>query len=171
LVEARLFYTVAIHIFCSCGHTVKQGKVNRRRRCRKMCLHSCILFFWPCIFVDRIYYCFLFWSNGPIFAQVNEPNAYYIVTNSKHQHVLYADLIHLLFALFTCTMFVQKPSRAAAICLGYFVPSACPCFGQISLLVRHGGLCTTDCLGLMALGVITWWSRVLDIVILFRLWH
>ena len=59
LVEARLFYTVAIHIFCShaeCGHTVKQGKVNRRRRCRKMCLHSCILFFfWPCIFVDRIY--------------------------------------------------------------------------------------------------------------------
>ena len=47
LVEARLFYTVAIHIFCShaeCGHTVKQGKVNRRRRCRKMCLHSCILF-------------------------------------------------------------------------------------------------------------------------------
>ena len=25
------------------------------------------------------------------------------VTNSKHQHVLYADLIHLLFALFICS--------------------------------------------------------------------
>jgi len=31
LVEARLFYTVAIHIFCShaeCGHTVKQQNVS-----------------------------------------------------------------------------------------------------------------------------------------------
>jgi hypothetical protein len=34
-------------------------------------------FFWPCIFVDRIYYCFLFWSNGPIFAQVNGPNVWW----------------------------------------------------------------------------------------------
>jgi len=164
LVEARLFYTVAIHIFCShaeCGHTVKQQNVSVHMENVPALLYS---FFFLAMYICRphiyiIVSCFEVmdqYLHKSMDRMCGEEISCGTVTNSKHQHVLYADLIHLLFALFTCTMFVQKPSRAAAICLGYFVPSACPCFGQISLLVRHGGLCTTDCLGLMALGVITW---------------
>ena len=134
----------------------------------KMCLHSCILFLAMYICRPHIYIivsCF----------EVMDQYLHKSMNRMCGEEISCGTILWwrnlLWYYICTCTMLVQKPSRAAAICLGYFVPSACPCFGQISLLARHGGLCTTDCLGLMALGVITWWSRVLDIVILFRLWH
>ena len=137
LVEARLFYTVAIHIFCShaeCGHTVKQQNVSVHMENVPALLYSFFLAMYICrphIYI--IVSCFEVmdqYLHKSMNRMCGEEISCGTVTNSKHQHVLYADLIHLLFALFTCTMFVQKPSRAAAICLGYFVPSACPCFGQ-----------------------------------------